>query len=442
MLRERLYPRDDGCASLAHTETATFSSSATRAVLIPSDVPALSEDRDSHPDARQQHGFSPGAASHAASHTASGGWKSALRSRLYSGTLVGETSGQLAMTQVPSMRQLTLAERPPAATSSSTVKDWRAKLSGRLHPAEREKSTEKRRVETIDFASGSHVYRIVQPVSGAKRRDTGLREAGREVARRRAQRLAADTSEGRIGAALPFLEDIFLAADGLAEYGINYNTNTKDAHAWDEWEHFCEMMETVPLRTARMVQEDPERESIILAHFALWVYPRIKPRSSSATWAKPSSALAYPLAMIRIFGRWGVHLPKITSIRAEMSGLMRTVVNVFGSRFLVPHRKDPLTLDMIQAVANIARGAPVGGRPWNPSSFGAVQLVDMLSFMIVTGFRLGELVYHNSGEFMYLVWADVTAVIDGVTYSDPSEAQWASMKTGDTSPVYREASGH
>ena len=191
------------------------------------------------------------------------------------------------------------------------------------------------------------------------------------------------------------------------------------------------MMETVPLRTARMVQEDPERESIILAHFALWVYPRIKPRSSSATWAKPSSALAYPLAMIRIFGRWGVHLPKITSIRAEMSGLMRTVVNVFGSRFLVPHRKDPLTLDMIQAVANIARGAPVGGRQWNPSSFGAVQLVDMLSFMIVTGFRLGELVYHNSGEFMYLVWADVTAVIDGVTYSDPSEAQWASMKTGD-----------
>ena len=106
-------------------------------------------------------------------------------------------------------------------------------------------------------------------------------------------------------------------------------------------------------------------------------------------------------------------------------------MNVFGSRFLVPHRKDPLTLDMIKAIADIPCGASVGNRPWEPQSFEAVQLVDMLSFMIITGFRLGELVYHNSDEFMYLVWSDVTAVIGGVTYSDPSEAQWASMATGD-----------
>ena len=77
----------------------------------------------------------------------------------------------------------------------------------------------------------------------------------------------------------PFLEEIFMAADDLAEYGVNYNTNTKDAHAFDQWIAFCEMFETEPLRTARMARDDPEREQHLLSLFALWVYPRLKPRS-------------------------------------------------------------------------------------------------------------------------------------------------------------------
>jgi len=350
----------------------------------------------------------------------------------------------------PSKRQATLAERgtvgmrPETLLSAhpadfavaptiipSTSDGWQQKLAKRVRPAHYLPPVRQPTVPTTTFSSGDYTYRMVQPVEGARRRDSALREAGRQVARQRAARLAADTSEGAIGAALPFLEDIFMAADDLAEYGVNYNTNTKDAHAWDEWEKFCGMMQTNPMRTARMVLHDPERETILLAHFVLWIYPRLKPRSSSETWAKPASALAYPLAIIRIFSRWGVHLPKITAIRAQINGLMRVAVVVFGPRFLVPHRKEPLTLEMIRQVAAIEAGRSVGGRPWDPASTQAVQLLDMLCFLIVTGFRLAELVFHSSGEQMYLVENDVSAVIGGATLSDPTDAQWRAMTRGD-----------
>jgi len=320
---------------------------------------------------------------------------------------------------------LSLAAAPPAS------RDWREGLRRRIQPLDGPGIPPPANIETATFATGEHTFSMVLPVATARRRDSALRDASREVARRRARRLAADTSEGAIGAPLPFLEEIFMAADDLAEYGVNYNTNTKDAHAFDQWIIFCEMMDTEPLRTARMARDDPEREQHLLSLFALWVYPRMKPRSRDARWAKPASALAYPLAIIRIFGRWGVHLPKITGVRAHMAGLMRVAVVVFGSGFLVPQRKEPLTLDMIEQIRYIPPGAAVGSQPWDVRGFKETMLLDILSFLIVTGFRLAELVYHASGEIMFLVHGNVTAVIGGRTLADPTEAQWRSMRAGD-----------
>ena len=44
--------------------------------------------------------------------------------------------------------------------------------------------------------------------------------------------------------------------------------------------------------------------------------------------------------------RWQVALPSIKNVRAQIRGLLRVAVNVFGPGFLAPRRKEPFTMDM------------------------------------------------------------------------------------------------
>lgn len=50
--------------------------------------------------------------------------------------------------------------------------------------------------------------------------------------------------------------------------------------------------------------------------------------------------------------------------------------------------------------------------------------------MMVTAFRLGEIVGHTSGEIMYLTFESLTWVIGGVMISHPTAAQLASLRPG------------
>ena len=174
------------------------------------------------------------------------------------------------------------------------------------------------------------------------------------------------------------------------DYGINYNTYTKDACAWEAWEEFCGTMNTTPLRQASYVRDYPARESKLLGLFALWIYPRLKPRSRADRWAKPRSALAYPLAIIRIFQRWQVALPSVRNVRAQIRGLLRVAVNVFGPGSLAPRRKEPFTMDMLRAICAIPNGASVGAHTWHAESPITILVTDLMCFLLRTGFRLAE----------------------------------------------------
>jgi hypothetical protein len=50
--------------------------------------------------------------------------------------------------------------------------------------------------------------------------------------------------------------------------------------------------------------------------------------------------------------------------------------------------------------------------------------------MMVTAFRLGEIVRHQSGEIMFLTFESLTWVIGGVAISHPTAAQLAAMRPG------------
>ena len=54
----------------------------------------------------------------------------------------------------------------------------------------------------------------------------------------------------------------------------------------------------------------------------LYAFAICKPRSAGQHFIQPKSALAYPLAIIRIFGRWGVSMPSYKMLKAAVSGLV------------------------------------------------------------------------------------------------------------------------
>jgi len=283
----------------------------------------------------------------------------------------------------------------------------------------------------VGIGSREH-FDMVEPLAGAKRRsESSLRRASQQMAHIAAQRLLEDDSPGRLGCDPNFLQEILRAEEDLMDYGINYNTYTKDACAWEAWEEFCGTMNTTPLRQASYVRDYPARESKLLGLFALWIYPRLKPRSRADRWAKPRSALAYPLAIIRIFQRWQVALPSVRNVRAQIRGLLRVAVNVFGPGFLAPRRKEPFTTDMLRAVCAIPDGASVGAHTWHAESPITILVTDLMCFLLWTGFRLAEVAAHSSGEIRYLTRANLTAVVKGRPYADPSPEVLRSMSAGD-----------
>jgi hypothetical protein len=49
---------------------------------------------------------------------------------------------------------------------------------------------------------------------------------------------------------------------------------------------------------------------------------------------KPRSALAYPLAIIRIFNRWGTPMPGFKLLQAQLNGLSRAYIAYHGPKSL------------------------------------------------------------------------------------------------------------
>ena len=72
------------------------------------------------------------------------------------------------------------------------------------------------------------------------------------------------------------------------------------------------------------VRDHPEHVSTLMATFLLHVYPKMK-GANGREWAKPRSAFAYVLALIRIFRRWKVLLPAASQPLAARDGVAKGV---------------------------------------------------------------------------------------------------------------------
>ena len=88
-------------------------------------------------------------------------------------------------------------------------------------------------------------------------------------------------------------------------------------------------------------------------------------------------------------------------------------------------------MDMLRAVCAIPNGARIGAHTWHAESPITILVTDLMCFLLRTGFRLAEVAARSSGEIKYLTRANLTAVVKGVPYVDPSPEVLRSMSAGD-----------
>ena len=86
---------------------------------------------------------------------------------------------------------------------------------------------------------------------------------------------------------------------------------------------------------------------------------------------------------------------------------------------------------MVQELLKLGKDR-LGARTYDPASIIGVAFRGMLALGWRTGHRLAEFVAHPSGEICYVTRHDVTYIIAGVPVCDPTTAQLAALRPGDT----------
>ena len=258
--------------------------------------------------------------------------------------------------------------------------------------------------------------------------------AGRFYARARAEALAAGPDPNMaLRASIADLHRTAEAIEEYNEYGVNANTSRKDERAWELWEDVCARLETSPLRTAADVRDQPDRQVFLLACLMMHAFAIGKPRGRDRDFIKPRSALAYPLAIIRVYGRWGISLPGYKTLVSQLHGLLRLYLAYHGPHSLSPRRAEPMRFEMVRRMVAIPIDGSViiGRQRWTDSEQLVFIFRRLVCFLMVTGFRLGEIVAHTSLEIMFLTRACVSWIIANVVVADPTPAQLATLKLGD-----------
>ena len=264
-------------------------------------------------------------------------------------------------------------------------------------------------------------------------RPTALADASATYARQRAAALAAGPEpEMQLKANVANMMALGEALNEASEFGINSNTLKKDDRAWSFWETVCKRMDTSPLRTPEEVRNNPERQSFLLAILMMYASAVCVPKTPGRQCIKPRSALAYPLAIIRIFGRWGITMPGFRHIKAALHGLMRQYLLYHGPHSLQPKRAEPMRFSMVQKINHLVRNGThrIHGLVWSDDTHLVFMFLRLNLFLMYTAFRLAEIVAHSSGEIMYLTRSDVHLNLSGVVIDDPTPAQLDSMRPG------------
>ena len=273
-----------------------------------------------------------------------------------------------------------------------------------------------------------------RPSTASARPTSSLQIASAHYAQMRAMALAAGSDPSmRIRADLAELHRASESISEISEFGTNSNTLRKDDRAWEFWEIICERLGTSPFRTEDDVRTNPGRQAFLLAVLMLYSSSVCVPRTAGRHCIKPRSALAYPLAIIRIFGRWGIQMPGFKALQAQLQGLQRSYIAYHGPKSLAPKRAEPMRFSMVRDINALKCDGSISikSRRWTDDDQAVFMFRRLNLLQMRGGWRLAEWVYHSSGEIMYICRSDLWWRINGVIIKDATPEQLRRLRPGD-----------
>lgn len=195
--------------------------------------------------------------------------------------------------------------------------------------------------------------------------------------------------------------------------------------AWKHWVAFAEHMNTPAWRAdaeanAGMDRGGAQREALMLAMALVFVYRRMKPRSSRDPAPKPNSAMAVLRHIRRMHARRGVPMANLKMANMALKGLLRMFVDVHGHEWLIPERKEPFTNEDVQALYTYMDGTAA-----QSATEEAVVWKAVVGVLAKTGFRKAEVAVQNGRKWgrRNLSRASVVWRIGGWDYANPTIEQ-------------------
>ena len=197
----------------------------------------------------------------------------------------------------------------------------------------------------------------------------------------------------------------------------NPSTAKKLDSNWKLWLRYCAHMSTSPWRedVSTLNEYGRQREAILLANFLKWALTKMKGRRGNAR-AKPDSAQKCLTGVRKRHQQRNITLVSSPLVNATLKRLCRRHLQDFGPMSLIPHRKEPLSHDILQQVLDTPEGTRVGREllQWKTRKGRALKgLICLLTF---TGLRKAEL---TAMDGMWATRAHVTWLLRGKVYTDP-----------------------
>ena len=220
----------------------------------------------------------------------------------------------------------------------------------------------------------------------------------------------------------------------LRERSAPDTTLSQERSAFKYWSAYCAEWGTSTTRPAARTLNADEYlcETCFWGAAIPWVHERMPSRAGVVGEAQPQSALNVIRCMRRAFMRLGIETVPLTAAVKACDGLLRDYIEQHGPEALIPHRKEPLTMPIIEGMLGL-EGGKLGRVPLDWTRPEMRSLRCMFHVLAQTGFRKSEVSLHAKVAFgkQHLSFANVHWQIGGCVYAAPSAAQLASLQEGD-----------
>ena len=230
------------------------------------------------------------------------------------------------------------------------------------------------------------------------------------------------------------LRSMLTGLAGLQEQAAPDNTLAQEKSNFKYWAAWCAEWNTSTTRpSVRSLSADEYMvESAFWGAAVPWIHERMRDRHGVLGMAQPQSSLSVLRGIKRSFQRLGIETVPLSAAVKACDGLLRQYVEDHGPESLIPHRKEPLTMDIILGMLG-QTGGNIGRRLLNWAEPAMCSLRTMFHTLAQTGFRKSEVSLHEKATFglQHLSMANVHWSIGGVTYAAPTAEQLATLATGD-----------